>query len=120
MKKAVALGIAGLSGNARRRTAGRPGVDSRPIQPPLALQRIALGKLTLSMEPSLIFIGIGALFGMKVGLSMLLGLVINYGILAPRLIEEKIIHHAAAENQRRRPAATAAGGQGRADVHRAA
>ena len=45
------------------------------------------------MEPSLIFIGIGALFGIKVGLSMLLGLVLNYGILAPRLIEAKVIRH---------------------------
>ena len=45
------------------------------------------------MEPSLIFLGIGGLFGMKVGLSMLLGLVINYGILAPRLIEQKVIGH---------------------------
>ena len=36
MKKAVALGIAGLFGNARRRTAGRPGLDSRPSQSPLA------------------------------------------------------------------------------------
>ena len=30
---------------------------------------------------------------MKVGLSMLLGLVLNYGILAPRLIEAKIVEH---------------------------
>ena len=54
-----------------------------------------MSKLTLSLEPSLIFIGIGALFGMKVGMSMLLGLVLNYGILAPHLIESKIIHHPA-------------------------
>ena len=53
-----------------------------------------MSKLTLSFEPSLIFIGIGAIFGIKVGLSMLLGLVLNYGILAPCLIEEKIIEHA--------------------------
>ena len=57
---------------------------------------------------------------MKVGLSMLLGLVLNYGILAPRLIEAKVIHHAAAEDRGRGRAATAAGGQGRADVRRAA
>ena len=80
MKKAVALGIAGLW-DAHRRTAGRPGVDSRPTQPPLAPRSDRLGKLTLSMEPSLIFVGIGALFGIKVGLSMLLGLILNYGIL---------------------------------------
>src|SRR5262249_5732784 len=52
---------------------------------------------TLSFEPSLIFIGIGAVFGIKIGISMLLGLVLNYGILAPNLINQKIVRHAAPE-----------------------
>ena len=93
MKKAVSLGIAGLAGIL---VAGlRDGLGWIPAQFNLAwrLRGIALGKLTLSLEPSLIFVGIGALFGIKVGLSMLLGLVLNYGILAPRLIENKIIDH---------------------------
>ena len=81
---------------------------------------VALGKLTLSLEPSLIFIGIGALFGIKVGLSMLLGLVLNYGILAPRLIEAKVIQHPPPKIKAVADAATAAGGQGRADVRRPA
>ena len=87
MKKAKALGIAGVLGMI---VAGlRDGLAWIPGQFNLAwqIQRIGLGKLTLSLEPSLIFIGIGALFGMKVGMSMLLGLVLNYGILAPNLIE---------------------------------
>ena len=95
MKKAVSLGIAGLLGVI---VAGlREGLKWIPAQLnlPWRLHRIALGNLTLSFEPSLIFIGIGALFGMKVGLSMLLGLVLNYGILAPRLIEAKVIQHPA-------------------------
>ncbi|MEI8371949.1 MAG: OPT family oligopeptide transporter [Planctomycetota bacterium] len=93
MKKAMSLGIASLLGML---VAGlRDGLGWIPAQLylPWRLHRIALGKLTLSLEPSLIFISIGALFGMKVGLSMLFGLVLNYGILAPRLIEEKIVHH---------------------------
>ncbi|MBL0061406.1 MAG: OPT/YSL family transporter [bacterium] len=58
-----------------------------------------MSKLTLTFEPSLIFIGIGALMGIKVGLSMLLGLVLNYGVLAPNLINDKIIKHPAPQVQ---------------------
>jgi uncharacterized oligopeptide transporter (OPT) family protein len=95
MKKAKALGAAGVLGVL---VAGlRDGLGWIPSQVSLGLQigRVSLSKLTLSLEPSLIFIGIGALFGMKVGYSMLLGLVLNYGILAPMLVNAKIIHHAA-------------------------
>lgn len=93
MKKAKAMGLAGVLGML---TAGlRDGLAWIPAQliPPFQIGRIGMGKLTLSIEPSLIFISIGALFGMKVGLSMLAGLILNYGILAPRLINGKIIHH---------------------------
>jgi uncharacterized oligopeptide transporter (OPT) family protein len=95
MKKAKALGIAGVLGML---IAGlRDGLGWIPDQLNLGLSigRISMSKLTLSLEPSLIFIGIGALFGMKVGYSMLLGLILNYGVLAPKLIEAKIIRHAA-------------------------
>ena len=93
MKKAKALGIAGGLGML---VAGlRDGLSWIPGQFNFGwqIQRIGMGKLTLSLEPSLIFIGIGALFGMKVGLSMLLGLILNYAVLAPNLINAKIIHH---------------------------
>ncbi len=93
IKKAVSLGIASVLGVL---VAGlRDGLKWLPAQFPIPwrLQGIAMGKLTLGLEPSLIFVGIGALFGIKVGLSMLLGVVLNYGILAPRLIEQKIIRH---------------------------
>ena len=95
MKKAKAMGIAGVLGML---TAGlRDGLAWIPAQLnlPYHISRIGLDKLTLGLEPSLIFISIGALFGIKVGLSMLAGLILNYGILAPNLINEKIIHHAA-------------------------
>src|ERR1039457_6656231 len=95
MKKAKALGFAGVLGMI---IAGlRDGLAWIPDQLNLGLSigRISMSKLTLSLEPSLIFIGIGALFGMKVGYSMLLGLILNYGVLAPNLIEAKIIRHAA-------------------------
>ena len=95
MRKATSLGIAGVAGML---IAGlRDGLEWIPSQLNLGLSigRINMSKLTLSLEPSLIFIGIGALFGMKVGLSMLLGLVLNYGVLAPHLIEAKVIRHPA-------------------------
>ncbi len=95
MKKAKALGLSGLLGMA---IAGlRDGLSWIPGQFNFGAQigRVSLGKLTLSFEPSLIFIGIGALFGIKVGFSMLLGLVLNYAVLAPDLINRKIIRHPA-------------------------
>lgn len=93
MKKAKALGLAGGMGML---VAGlRDGLNWIPGQLNLGwqIQRVGLGKLTLSLEPSLIFIGIGALFGIKVGFSMLFGLILNYGVLAPNLINAKVIHH---------------------------
>jgi uncharacterized oligopeptide transporter (OPT) family protein len=95
MRKAKALGIAGVLGMLM---AGlRDGLEWIPGQfnLPWNIGRVGMSKLTLSLEPSLIFIGIGALFGIKVGFSMLLGLILNYGVLAPQLIEQKAIHHPA-------------------------
>jgi uncharacterized oligopeptide transporter (OPT) family protein len=94
IKKAVSLGIAGVLGVIVAGLRDGLGWILSQYALPLRLHHIALGKLTLSFEPSLIFISIGALFGIKVGLSMLLGLVVNYGILAPALINDKVIEHA--------------------------
>ncbi|MFN8176819.1 MAG: OPT/YSL family transporter [bacterium] len=94
-KKARSLGLAGAAGVV---VAGlRDGLGWIPGQfnLPFSIVGTTMSKLTLSLEPSLIFISIGALFGMKVGMSMLFGLVLNYGVLAPNLMEAKIIKHAA-------------------------
>jgi len=95
MKKAKALGTAGGLGILI--AALRDGVGAIPglFNAPVAIARVSLSKLTLSFEPSLIFLGIGALFGMKVGLSMLFGFLLNYGVLGPGLINAKIIKHPA-------------------------
>jgi len=104
MKKAKALGIAGglgaLIALVRDGLPGIRGLNCPVLIPgllnvPLNIARTSLSKLTLSFEPGLIFIGIGALFGIKVGLSMLFGFVLNYAVLAPNLIQAKIIRHPA-------------------------
>jgi uncharacterized oligopeptide transporter (OPT) family protein len=99
MKKAKAMGIAGFLGVALAALRDFFGVIPSMLNLPGQIGRIGLGKLTLSFEPSLIFIGIGAVFGIKIGISMLLGLILNYGILAPNLINHKNgdIKHAAPE-----------------------
>jgi uncharacterized oligopeptide transporter (OPT) family protein len=95
MKKAKALGGAGALGILVAALRDGFGYIPSLVALPISIGRVGLGKLTLSLEPSLIFIGIGALFGMKVGLSMLFGLALNYGVLAPSLIDAKIIEHPA-------------------------
>jgi len=97
VKKAKAMGVAGLLGAVLAWF--RDGLEWIPdnYNPALHLGRIAFSKLTLAFNPSLIFIGIGAVFGIKIGLSMLLGLVLNYGVLAPELINRQIIKHPAPE-----------------------
>ena len=104
MKKAKALGAAGLVGMAI--AALRDGLHWIPSQIalPVSIRGTAMSRLTLSFEPSLIFIGIGGLFGIKVGLSMLAGFALNYGVLAPRLIEQGVIRHAAPVVSAARPA----------------
>jgi uncharacterized oligopeptide transporter (OPT) family protein len=95
VKKAKALGLAGGTGILIAIFRDIAGWIPAQIAAPISIARVGLSKLTLTFEPSLIFIGIGALFGIKIGMSMLIGLVLNYGILAPNLINDKIIKHPA-------------------------
>lgn len=50
-----------------------------------------MSSLTLGMEGSLIMIAGGAIMGMKVAASMLLGAILNYGIAAPLLMNLDVI-----------------------------
>src|SRR6516165_5550416 len=86
MKKAKAMGVAGLLGVILAAVRDFFGWIPSMFNLPGHIGRIGLGKLTMSFEPSLIFIGIGAVFGIKIGISMLMGLVLNYCVLAPALI----------------------------------
>ena len=93
IKKAAALGISGVLGMIV--AFFRDGLGWLPDEPklPWRIQDISVNKLTLTLQPSLIFLSIGALFGMKVGMSMLLGVIVNYGFLAPWMIDAKEIKH---------------------------
>ena len=46
-----------------------------------------LKNLTFALDPSLLFIGVGALIGTRAGLSMLLGAGVGWGFLAPYVLE---------------------------------
>lgn len=59
---------------------------------PGAVQYGAAGKsaslfnLTFAFEPTLMMVGVGALVGLRTGISLLLGAVIAWGVLAPELL----------------------------------
>ncbi|MBN2341349.1 MAG: OPT/YSL family transporter [Deltaproteobacteria bacterium] len=53
-----------------------------------------LKDMTIRMDTSIVMVAAGGLMGIKTGLSLLAGAVINYFVLAPWLIQEKIIAEA--------------------------
>jgi uncharacterized oligopeptide transporter (OPT) family protein len=85
--KAKSLGAAGLLGACVSwcRDSGKPFPFVIPsmVNLPWSIGGYPLSKLTISFEPSTIMIAAGAIIGWKVGWSMILGAVINYGVLAP-------------------------------------
>jgi uncharacterized oligopeptide transporter (OPT) family protein len=50
-----------------------------------------LERLTFSLEPSLLLLGFGGIIGLRVGLSLLLGAIIAWGLLAPWLLAEGLV-----------------------------
>jgi uncharacterized oligopeptide transporter (OPT) family protein len=58
---------------------------------PGALGHDLLKKLTIGFEGSLIMIAAGAIMGIRVGVSLLIGAAIYYGVLAPVLISHGIV-----------------------------
>ncbi|RJP78402.1 MAG: OPT family oligopeptide transporter [Candidatus Zixiibacteriota bacterium] len=95
MRKAKALGMAGGVGVIIASVRDGFGFIPGLMNAPLSIGRISLSNLTLSFEPGFIMMGIGALFGIKVGISMLVGALLNYGILAPYFINQDVIKHPA-------------------------
>lgn len=91
VKKARSLGIAGFFGAMITwlRDSGKPFPFIIPgaIPFPGTLGGFPLAKWTISFEPSAIMIAAGAIMGWKIAWSMLLGAIINYGFLAPKMVE---------------------------------
>jgi len=54
-----------------------------------------LAHYTISFEASLILVAAGAIMGLRVAVSLFIGGVINWGILAPPMIHDKVITHPA-------------------------
>ncbi|WP_313056080.1 OPT family oligopeptide transporter [Pseudomonas lopnurensis] len=50
-----------------------------------------LERLTFTFEPSLLLLGFGGIIGLRVGLSLLLGAVLAWGLLAPWLLAEGLV-----------------------------
>lgn len=51
-----------------------------------ASARITLGNLGFAFDPSLLMVAVGALVGLRAGLSMLLGALLGWGLLAPQVV----------------------------------
>lgn len=56
-----------------------------------AIRGVPLNELTIRFDTGIIFIATGGLMGIRTGVSLLLGGILNYWILAPLLIERGII-----------------------------
>jgi len=94
MFKAKLLGAGGLFGAlvAWCRDAQLPAFCKIPAQLPLWSEKLTLAgqplaKWTMSFDMSAIMIAAGAIMGWKIAWSMLLGGIINYGYLAPKMVE---------------------------------
>ena len=46
----------------------------------------ALGQYTFSFEPSMLLLGFGGIIGLRIGLSLLLGAILAFGLIAPQLV----------------------------------
>ncbi|MBF0297663.1 MAG: OPT/YSL family transporter [Oligoflexia bacterium] len=87
--KARALGFGSLFGAliAWFRDGGKPFAIPGMLPLPGTINGIPFVKWTLSFEMSAIMIAAGAIMGWKISWSLLLGGAINYGILAPKMVE---------------------------------
>ncbi|MCC6476734.1 OPT/YSL family transporter [bacterium] len=52
-----------------------------------------LAMYTIQFDASMILVGAGALMGMKVCVSILFGAILNWGVLAPMMMEKDVITH---------------------------
>jgi uncharacterized oligopeptide transporter (OPT) family protein len=64
---------------------------AKPLAFPGALGGFTLKNLTFALDPSLLLVGVGGIMGARAAVSLLLGAVISYGVLAPWLLEQGLI-----------------------------
>ncbi|MFC2170701.1 OPT family oligopeptide transporter [Calditrichota bacterium] len=97
IKKASSLGVAAFIG-----ILNKVALEKSIIPPLMTLSKakiagVSFAKLTLFFEPSWIFVGFGAFIGTRVGITMIVGMLLNFAVLAPWMIHKKEIKHAAPE-----------------------
>ncbi len=56
------------------------------------IRGVPLSDLTINLDSSIVMLATGGLMGIRAGMSLLLGAVLNYAILAPWAMEQGIIH----------------------------
>jgi uncharacterized oligopeptide transporter (OPT) family protein len=61
-----------------------------PWSPQVAIKGHSAGSLTFSLDPNLLFIGVGGLIGFRAAWSLLLGAVLAWGVFAPNLVNNQL------------------------------
>lgn len=95
VSKAVSLAIAGGIGILTKILVELNVIAHGFSIPAMKIGGIGIRKLTLMFESSWIFIGIGAIIGTRVGISMLIGAILSFVVLGPAMIHKKDIKHPA-------------------------
>ena len=99
-RQARALGLAGLLGMIITWLRDVPEQIMKPIIPTtwgtswIQVGHYRLNQLTMSFEGSLLFIAAGAIISFRQAWSMMLGALVNYVILAPRMLDAGVIETA--------------------------
>lgn len=96
LKKAKSLGYAGIAGLLvawlrEGRVSWMPWNLPATFSLPLKIGGVPLEKWTLSGEGSLIMVAAGAIMGTRVAISMLVGGLLNFAVLAPMLYHQGVI-----------------------------
>lgn len=84
-RRLLVLGVAALLSAASKL------VDSLLWSLPRWAPSMQLERLTFSLEPSLLLVGFGGIIGLRVGLSLLLGALIAWGVIAPWLVAQDLV-----------------------------
>ena len=93
IKKATSLGIAAFIGVVNKIALEMTWIPSLLTISKAKIAGVSISKLTLFFEPSWIFVGFGAFIGTRVGITMIVGMLLNFAVLAPWMINKKEIKH---------------------------